>query len=75
MGTVRIILPLPKNTEEVLNNFKKIMIPEINLGQLARVIRSEFLIDVIQFNKVRGLPLNTNDVLEKIKEIIGGNND
>jgi 2-oxoglutarate ferredoxin oxidoreductase subunit alpha len=67
--------PLPKNTGEVLNNFSKILIPEINLGQLARHIRSEFLIDVIQFNKVRGLPLNTIDVLDKIIDILGGNND
>jgi len=66
--------PLPKNTGEVLNNFSKVLIPEINLGQLARHIRSEFLIDVIQFNKVRGLPLNTKDVFAKIIEIIGGNN-
>lgn len=67
--------PLPKNTGEVLNNFSKILIPEINLGQLAKYIRSEFLIDVIQFNRVRGLPLNTSDVLDKITEILGGNND
>ena len=67
--------PLPKNTGEVLKNFSKILIPEINLGQLAKYIRSEFLIDVIQFNRVRGLPLNTSDVLDKITEILGGNND
>ena len=67
--------PLPKNTGEVLNNFSKILIPEINLGQLAKYIRSEFLIDVIQFNKVRGLPLNTSDVFDNITDILGGKND
>jgi 2-oxoglutarate ferredoxin oxidoreductase subunit alpha len=67
--------PLPKNTGEVLNNFTKILIPEINLGQLAKYIRSEFLIDVIQFNKVRGLPLSTAEVEDKITDILGGNND
>lgn len=66
--------PLPKNTGEVLNNFSKVLIPEINLGQLSRLIRSEFLIDVKQFNKVRGLPLNTADVLDNIIDILGGNN-
>ena len=66
--------PLPKNTGEVLNNFSNVLIPEINLGQLARLIRSEFLIDVKQFNKVRGLPLNTADVLDNIIDILGGNN-
>jgi 2-oxoglutarate ferredoxin oxidoreductase subunit alpha len=72
---LKYLNPLPKNTGEVLNNFTKILIPEINLGQLAKYIRSEFLIDVLQFNKVRGLPLSTTDVVDKITEILGGNND
>ena len=72
---LKYLNPLPKNTGEVLNNFTKILIPEINLGQLAKYIRSEFLIEVIQFNKVRGLPLSTADVVDKITEILGGNND
>jgi 2-oxoglutarate ferredoxin oxidoreductase subunit alpha len=72
---LKYLNPLPKNTGEVLNNFSKILIPEINLGQLTKYIRSEFLIDVIQFNKVRGLPLSTAEVVEKITDILGGNND
>ncbi len=72
---LKYLNPLPKNTGEVLNNFSKVLIPEINLGQLSKYIRSEFLIDVIQFNKVRGLPLSTADILGKITEILGGNND
>jgi 2-oxoglutarate ferredoxin oxidoreductase subunit alpha len=55
-----------------LKKFKKILVPEINRGQLARMLRSEFLIQVIQFNVVRGLPLRTSDIQEKIKEILGG---
>ncbi|RKY95079.1 MAG: 2-oxoglutarate ferredoxin oxidoreductase subunit alpha, partial [Ignavibacteriae bacterium] len=72
---LKYLNPLPKNTGEVLNNFSKVLIPEINLGQLSKYIRSEFLIDVIQFNKVRGLPLNTTDIFDKITDILGGNND
>jgi 2-oxoglutarate ferredoxin oxidoreductase subunit alpha len=64
--------PFPKNTADVLRRFKKILIPEINRGQLAKILRSEFLIQVIQFNVVRGLPLRTSDIQEKIKEILGG---
>lgn len=71
---LRNINPLPKNTEEVLRKFKKILIPEINLGQLAKVIRNEYLIDVEQFNLVRGLPFKTKDILGKITELLGGNN-
>jgi 2-oxoglutarate ferredoxin oxidoreductase subunit alpha len=71
---LRYVNPLPKNTESVLRNFKKILIPEINLGQLARLIRSEYLIPVEQLNLVRGLPLKVNDILEKITVLLGGGN-
>ncbi len=66
--------PLPKNTGDVLKKFKKVIIPEINLGQLAKLVKSEFLVDVIQFNVVRGLPFRVSDIIEKIKEVHGGNN-
>ena len=69
---LRYIHPFPKNTGEVLNNFENILIPEINLGQLAKVIRNEFLLPVIQFNVVRGLPFRTSDIQDKIIEILGG---
>lgn len=70
----RYINPFPKNTEQVLKSFKKILIPEINLGQLARLIKSEYLIDVQQFNVVRGLPLRVADIVDQIIKLLGGNN-
>ncbi|HRN26166.1 MAG: 2-oxoacid:acceptor oxidoreductase subunit alpha [Ignavibacteriaceae bacterium] len=66
--------PFPKNTGEVLKRFNKVLIPEINLGQLAQLIKSEYLIDVVQFNVVRGLPFRVSDIIEKIKESLGGKN-
>jgi 2-oxoglutarate/2-oxoacid ferredoxin oxidoreductase subunit alpha len=71
---LKYLNPLPKNTGKVLKGFKKILIPEINLGQLAKIIRSEFLVDPIQFNEVRGLPFKAIEIEEKIKEILGGKN-
>ncbi|MEJ2494018.1 MAG: 2-oxoacid:acceptor oxidoreductase subunit alpha [Ignavibacteriaceae bacterium] len=71
---LRYINPLPKNTGDVLKKYDKILIPEINLGQLAKLIKSEFLIEVEQFNLVRGLPLKSKDILGKITELLGGNN-
>lgn len=71
---LRYLNPMPKNTGQVLKNFKTILIPEINLGQLAHLIRSEFLISVEQLNLVRGLPLKVNDILEKINSLLGGGN-
>jgi len=70
---LKYLNPLPKNTGEVLNNFDKILVPEINLGQLSRILRSEFLIPIIQFNLVRGLPFKIADIKNKIIEILGGN--
>ena len=71
---LRYLNPMPKNTGQVLKSFKKILVPEINLGQLSHVIRSEFLIPVEQLNRVRGLPLKVNDILEKINSLLGGGN-
>ena len=71
---LRYLNPMPKNTGQVLKNFKKVLIPEINLGQLAHLIRSEYLIPVEQLNVVRGLPLKINDILEKINSLLGGGN-
>lgn len=70
----RYLNPFPKNTESVLRNFKKVLIPEINTGQLAKLIRSEYLIPIEQLNLVRGLPLKVNDILEKITLLLGGGN-
>lgn len=69
---LKYINPLPKNLGKVLKQFKKVLIPEINMGQLSVIIKSEYLIPVIQFNIVRGLPFRTSDIEEKILEILKG---
>jgi len=69
---LRYINPLPKNAEYVLKGFKNVLIPEINLGQLSKIIRSEFLIPVKQLNIVRGLPFRVSDIENKIIAILGG---
>jgi 2-oxoglutarate ferredoxin oxidoreductase subunit alpha len=63
--------PFPKNTGDVLKRFDKIVIPEINTGQLARLIRAEFLIDPYQINRVRTLPFRAGDLEEQILGIMG----
>ena len=66
--------PFPKNLEGVLRNFKKVLIPELNLGQLAKIIRSEFLIEVESFTKIKGLPFKSSELQQKISELLGGGN-
>jgi len=63
--------PMPKNTREVLGKFKKVLLPEINLGQFARVLRSELMIDVTQHNVVQGLPFKASDIEQVIYKMLG----
>ncbi len=71
----KYIHPFPKNTEEVLKKYKYLLLPEINLGQLAKILKSEFLLPIIQFNVIRGLPFRVGDIENKIVEVLGGNNE
>lgn len=64
---IRYIRPFPKNLKSILSNFKKVIIPEINNGQLIKIIKSEFLIDAIAYNKMKGTPITQAELLEFIK--------
>jgi len=66
------IFPLPKNTEEVLGKFKNILVVEINLGQMAKYLRSELNANVMQYNRVQGLPFKSSEIEAKIIELLGG---
>ena len=67
---LKYINPFPKNLAAILLKFNKVLIPEINLGQLSTIIRSKFLIDTLNFNRVSGKPYTTTDIYEKIEQII-----
>jgi len=67
---LRYIRPFPKNLGEILKNYKKVMIPEINNGQLSKVIRDQFLIDVIEFNKIQGVPIMKAELKYAVKEVL-----
>jgi 2-oxoglutarate ferredoxin oxidoreductase subunit alpha len=65
------IFPFPKNTEKVLKKYKKILCPELNLGQLSQLLKSEFLVDVKSFNKIQGLPFKSYDIENEIELMLG----
>jgi 2-oxoglutarate ferredoxin oxidoreductase subunit alpha len=67
----KYISPFPRNTKEVLRNFKKILCPELNLGQLSQLLKSEFLVDVETLNKIQGLPFKSSEIENKIESILG----
>ena len=58
--------PFPRNTGEVLGRYRKVLVPEMNLGQLALLLRAEFLVDAVSYTKVRGRPLTAAELEEAI---------
>ena len=69
---LRHLNPLPQNLGEILVKFQKVMIAELNLGQLANIIRSKFLVDAVGLNKVQGKPFTQTEVFNKITELVKG---
>ncbi len=67
--------PFPKNLGEVLSKFKTILIPELNLGQLATLIRSTYLREAVSLTKIKGLPFKSMEIEAQIVEILGGGNE
>lgn len=67
---LRYLNPMPTNLGDVLRSYDKILIPELNTGQLLKVIRAEFLLDVVGINKVAGEPFKVSEVADKIMEMI-----
>lgn len=67
---LRHLNPLPANTGEVLRTYDKVLLPEINLGQLAMLLRARFLVDVIGYDRVRGLPFKAEELAGVIQEVI-----
>jgi 2-oxoglutarate ferredoxin oxidoreductase subunit alpha len=67
---LRHLNPLPANTGDVLKRYDKVLLPEINLGQLALLLRARFLVDVISYNRVRGLPFKAEELAGVIQDVI-----
>ncbi len=68
---LRYLNPFPKNLGDILKNYKKVLVPEINNGQLVKILRDKYLVDAIPFNKIQGLPFNTVEMKAKILEVLG----
>jgi len=64
--------PLPKNLGDVLHNYRNVLIPEMNMGQLKMLIQANYLKDVIGYNKVQGQPFKASEIEQKVKEILVG---
>jgi 2-oxoglutarate/2-oxoacid ferredoxin oxidoreductase subunit alpha len=67
---LRHLAPMPANLGEVLHRYEKVVIPEMNLGQLAHVIRGRYLVDAIAYNQVRGLPFTAIELETVLEEVV-----
>jgi 2-oxoglutarate ferredoxin oxidoreductase subunit alpha len=62
--------PFPRNTGEVVRGYEKVLVPEINLGQLRMLLRAEFLVDAVGYNKVRGRPFRAAELEDAISALV-----
>ena len=62
--------PFPRNTGDVLRRYEKILVPEMNLGQLLKLVRAEFLVDAVGYNRVRGLPFRSSELAEAMEGML-----
>jgi 2-oxoglutarate ferredoxin oxidoreductase subunit alpha len=68
---LRYLNPMPKNTGDVLKRYKKVLVPELNAGQLLVLLRSKFLVDAVGLNKVQGKPFLVSEIEEKVEQLLG----
>jgi len=68
---LRWLNPMPRNLGDVLKRFDKILVPEMNMGQLALLLRARFLLDVVSYSKVQGKPFKRREIMDKVRELLG----
>jgi 2-oxoglutarate/2-oxoacid ferredoxin oxidoreductase subunit alpha len=68
------VRPFPKNLGTILKSFDHVLIPEINNGQLIKIIRDVYLVDAKGYNKIMGVPITKTELVLKLREMLGGAN-
>jgi 2-oxoglutarate ferredoxin oxidoreductase subunit alpha len=71
---LRHLRPFPANLGELLRSFKQVLIPEINNGQLIKIIRDQYFVDAKGYHKIMGIPITKTELVQKIREMLGSNN-
>ncbi|MBX3256511.1 MAG: 2-oxoacid:acceptor oxidoreductase subunit alpha [Chitinophagaceae bacterium] len=67
---LRYVRPFPQNLGDIIKNFEQVLVPEINNGQLIKIIREKFLVDAKGYNKIMGVPITKTELVEEIKKMI-----
>jgi len=71
---LRHLRPFPKNLGDILKNFRQVLIPEINNGQLIKIIRDKYFVDAKAYNKIMGIPITKTELVMKVREMLGSVN-
>ena len=69
---LRHLNPLPRNLGELLGRYRKVLVPEMNMGQLSMLLRAKYLVDAQGYNKIQGQPFKQSEIEAKIEEILAG---
>jgi len=72
---IKYLNPLPKNLGDLIKGYDKVLIPEINNGQLIKIIRDKYLVDAKGLNKIKGMPFTSAEIKEKIKEMLSADSE
>ena len=67
---LRYIRPFPKNLWQILGNFEEVLIPELNNGQLIRIIRDQYFVDAVGYNKIMGIPFTRQELIRKMRDML-----
>lgn len=67
---IRYLRPFPKNLGEIIGNFEKVLIPEINNGQLIKIIRDQYLVDAKGYNKIMGVPITKGELVDAVRKML-----
>jgi 2-oxoglutarate ferredoxin oxidoreductase subunit alpha len=67
---LRHLNPLPADLGEIISRFEKVLVPEMNMGQLLRVLRAEYLVDAVGLNKIQGRPFKVSEVSARIARML-----
>ena len=69
---LRHLNPFPRNLGEVLKRYRQVLVPELNLGQLAFLLRATYLVDTVSYNKVQGKPFKHSELKARMESLLSG---
>ncbi len=67
---LRHLNPLPRDLGDILKSFKQVLVPEMNMGQLIKILRAEYLVDAVGINKIQGLPFKVSELTQRINRML-----